>query len=360
MAIDVGQTTVRLRTSWTSEVITAPGFHDPAADPVAAAVGAVRPILAAVAGTLSDDDPVVLAIGHTGLPEPPEELDAVAKLILDEVPAVGEVRLFPDAVTAHAGALSGRPGVVVAAGTGTVGLGVDSTGRAVRVDGVGHLVGDAGSAYDLGRAGLRQAVWHQERRESAPDLHRAARRYLFDDLGLGDDLGAALRRLCWLPDRVKLVAAFARPVIDFARAGDRVAARLVRHAAADLAASVRACCGLIDPAAEDRRIACVGGMFATDTLMEPFRAALDLPDWRVVPADGNVLDGTVLLAGDSAGLHASLGHLRARPTLSVSGPERGFPRVAPVADDAPSLSARGAERASKGDPLAEDRTKGTR
>ncbi|GAB3756726.1 N-acetylglucosamine kinase [Microlunatus parietis] len=310
MAIDVGQTTVRVRTSWTSEVITAPGFHDPAADPVAAAFGAVRPILAAFAGSMIDDVPVVLAIGHTGLPEPAEGLDAVAKLILAELPVVSEVRLFPDAVTAHAGALSGRAGVVVAAGTGTVCLGVDSAGRAARVDGVGHLVGDAGSAYDLGRAGLRQAVWHQERREAASALYEAARRHLLDDLDLGDDLGASLRRLCWLPDRVKLVAAFARPVIDSAQAGDQVAARLVGQAAADLAATVRACAALIEPAAEDRRIACVGGMFASDALAQPFRAALDLADWRVVPADGTVLDGTVLLAGDSPGLHASLGHFR--------------------------------------------------
>ncbi|MFC7619499.1 N-acetylglucosamine kinase [Microlunatus sp. GCM10028923] len=312
MAIDVGQTTVRARTSWASGVITAPGFHDPAADPVAAAFGAVRPVLAELAGSMIDDDPVVLAIGHTGLPEPADELDDVAELILAELPAVAELRLFPDAVTAHAGALSGRAGVVVAAGTGTVCLGIDGAGRAARVDGVGHLVGDAGSAYDLGRAGLRQAVWHQERREPAPDLHQAARRYLFDELGLGDDLGAALRRLCWLPDRVKLVAAFARPVIDFAQAGDPVAERLVGHAAADLAETVRACSALIEPVGEDRRIACVGGMFASDALVQPFLAALGLPDWQVVPADGTVLDGTVLLAGDSAGLHASLGRIRTR------------------------------------------------
>lgn len=60
-------------------------------------------------------------------------------------------------VTAYLAANGTRHGVVVAAGTGVVTLGVGPEGVA-RVDGWGHLLGDAGSAYWIGRAGLDAAL----------------------------------------------------------------------------------------------------------------------------------------------------------------------------------------------------------
>ncbi|WP_152365023.1 N-acetylglucosamine kinase [Microlunatus speluncae] len=319
IAIDAGQTTVRARTSWLPGVLTADGFRDLADAPVAAALGAVRPILAEF-GLV--EQPLVVAIGHTGLPESTTELEELAELVAESLgeDPVGasdsmiDVRLFPDSVTAHAGALSGRPGVVLAAGTGAVCLGVDQDGRSVRADGVGHWIGDEGSAFDLGRSGLRLAARHDDGREPAPALHEAARHYLLDELALAGEFGPALRRLCWVPDRVRLTAAFARQVIDCHRAGDQSAGRLLDRAGAALAETVSACCARIDPPPAERRIACVGGMFtAGDDLLRPLSAALDLPDWQLVPAAGTVLDGVVRLAQETNGIHSSLGHLRKGP-----------------------------------------------
>lgn len=317
MAIDAGQTAVRARASWRPDIVTGPAFRDPDDDPIAAALASVRPVLSDLGpGEL----PLVIAIGHTSLPELPEDRDQFARLVCAElitrqsVSAAIEVMLFADAVAAHAGALSGRPGVVLAVGTGTVCLGIDQAGNEARVDGVGHWVGDEGSAFDLGRSGLRVAARHEDGRESAPMLYDLARRHLIDDLDLGPDLGAALRRLGRIPDRVRATAAFARLVIDCARVGEPAAVRLIKRAAAALAETVTACCTRIDPPAPDRRIACVGGMFDSgDELLGPFTEALDLPDWRVVPADGTVLDGVVRLARAPGELHAALAHFRKGP-----------------------------------------------
>ena len=320
IAIDAGQTAVRARASWHPEVVTAAGFRDLEDDPVAAALGSVRPILAELGHS---EPPAVVAIGHTGLPESPSELEVLAILIAevlagepidDRTAAMIDVRLFPDSVTAHAGALSGRPGVVLAAGTGAVCLGVDQDGRSVRADGMGHWIGDEGSAFDLGRSGLRLAARHDDGRESAPLLYEAARRYLAEECGLGREFGPALRRLCWVPDRVRITAAFAREVITCHRAGESAAGVLLQRAGAALAETIRACCARIDPPPADRRIACVGGMFASgDDLLAPLTAALDLPDWQLVPAAGTVLDGAVLLAQAPNGIHSSLGYLRKGP-----------------------------------------------
>ncbi|MDQ7093436.1 BadF/BadG/BcrA/BcrD ATPase family protein [Desulfosporosinus sp. PR] len=45
-------------------------------------------------------------------------------------------------------------GNVLAVGTGTVALGVNRAGKACRVGGWGHLIGDQGSGYDIGRKAL--------------------------------------------------------------------------------------------------------------------------------------------------------------------------------------------------------------
>ncbi|HLT61630.1 MAG TPA: BadF/BadG/BcrA/BcrD ATPase family protein, partial [Microlunatus sp.] len=211
-------------------------------------------------------------------------------------------------------------GVVVAAGTGTVCLGIDQTGRTAVVDGVGHWAGDEGSAFDLGRSGLRLAARHLDGRASAPLVSECAHRLLVDDHRLGPDLAAALRRLGRVADRVQLTAGFARQVIDCARAGEPAAAALVDRAAAALSDTVAACCARLDPPADGRRIACVGGVFeAGDLVAEPFAAALErvlgpaLDGWRIVPAEGTVLDGVVRLACRPTDLHASLQHLQDGP-----------------------------------------------
>ena len=41
-------------------------------------------------------------------------------------------------------------GNVLAAGTGTVALGVNPEGKVFRVGGWGHIIGDQGSGYDIG------------------------------------------------------------------------------------------------------------------------------------------------------------------------------------------------------------------
>ncbi|MHB8074482.1 BadF/BadG/BcrA/BcrD ATPase family protein [Desulfosporosinus fructosivorans] len=45
-------------------------------------------------------------------------------------------------------------GNVLAAGTGAVALGIDPEGRVIRVGGWGHLIGDQGGGYDIGRKAL--------------------------------------------------------------------------------------------------------------------------------------------------------------------------------------------------------------
>jgi N-acetylglucosamine kinase-like BadF-type ATPase len=72
--------------------------------------------------------------------------------------ATNSIVLASDITTSHAGALGGAPGVVVAAGTGAAALALDQEGRSAICDGWGYLLGDEGSGYAIGRAGLASAL----------------------------------------------------------------------------------------------------------------------------------------------------------------------------------------------------------
>ena len=67
-------------------------------------------------------------------------------------------RVEPDYVIAYWGATHGEPGIVIVAGTGAVAYGRDAAGRTFRSDGLGYLLGDRGSGFDLGISCLRHAA----------------------------------------------------------------------------------------------------------------------------------------------------------------------------------------------------------
>jgi N-acetylglucosamine kinase-like BadF-type ATPase len=63
-----------------------------------------------------------------------------------------------DARIALMGALDGAPGVVVIASTGSIAYGLGADGAVERAGGWGWMIGDDGSAYDLGRRALQSAL----------------------------------------------------------------------------------------------------------------------------------------------------------------------------------------------------------
>jgi N-acetylglucosamine kinase-like BadF-type ATPase len=99
--------------------------------------------------------PAAMGIGVPGIARAPGAAAAFSA-------AVGEAsgvrtRVAPDATTAWLGAFLGRPGIVVIAGTGSVAAG-GSPGVLQRAGGHGHLIGDEGGGYWLGRMALRAAL----------------------------------------------------------------------------------------------------------------------------------------------------------------------------------------------------------
>ncbi len=174
-----------------------------------------------------------VAVGLTGMPgllDRPEELGGHVHRHI----ATRSVIVASDALTTHLGALAGRPGCVVAAGTGVIVLGTDHATIWHQADGWGHLLGDDGSGAWIGDQGLRAALRHADGRDggSAALLEKARSRF--------GDVDAALLAVYGSTWPAHELAAFAPDVASAAHDGDPVARDIWRRAGVHLADSAQA------------------------------------------------------------------------------------------------------------------------
>jgi glucosamine kinase len=245
-----------------------------------------------LAGLPDTDRPAAVCMGLTGVLEPGSHARAVAELLHELVPVTRRVVVTSDVVTSFCGALGLRPGVVVAAGTGAITLAASPAGALARVDGWGYLLDDAGSAFELGRAGLREALRAADGRGGSPALHAAALATFGDLVGLTD-------RVYGAQNPARTIAAFAMQVSDAADAGDPVASRLLGDAGRELARSAVAAASRVLDVGTSVAVSWHGGVFdAGPALLEPFltdlRAAIPTADPH--PPRGDGLDGAAALA----------------------------------------------------------------
>jgi N-acetylmuramic acid 6-phosphate etherase len=292
LAVDAGQTEVRAALTGERGPVsaTAPGVlrlgAETGPDDVAAA------LLAAVAGLGVLPEPAPPAgIGLSGFEAATEDdLRRVRDLLRHEL-GLGRLAIASDGLTSLLGALGDRPGAVVAAGTGAVCVARNGE-RMTKVDGWGSLLGDAGSGFSIGRAGLDAALRHLDGRGGSAALLSAAERRFGPATELPSHIHTA-------PVPTRAVASFAAEVAAEAASGDEVAAAILRDAGRELAASACAALGRLFTADEEAAVSYTGNVFlAGPALLGPFteRVQKGRPGTEVVPPAGDSLTGAALLA----------------------------------------------------------------
>ena len=126
----------------------APGLAEPTG--VAAAVAAIAPLAHRLCDRHAVYSPIALGIGAAGAAfsvDGPRRLTTAMRSALGAGAGAGAVMVASDAITAHAGALAGLPGVAQLAGTGAVAVGIAADGRRHLVDGWGPWLGDEAAFF---------------------------------------------------------------------------------------------------------------------------------------------------------------------------------------------------------------------
>lgn len=211
-------------------------------------------------------------------------------LSLIEQPSVRRVVLAHDSVAQFLGALGDGQGCVIAANTGTVCLAVGPRVTA-RVDGWGHLLGDAGSQYWIGRTGMEAALRGHDGRRQMTALTRAM-------AALYPDVEHAYLDLQAAPDRVARIASFSSVVADLS-ASDRVAGNILDKAAAHLSEAVQAAIRRVHLSGpQPPRVVAVGRVFGNERVLRRFTDFLTLewPSFALREPQGCPIDGVAALA----------------------------------------------------------------
>src|SRR5438309_2418993 len=318
VAVDGGRSRCR------AAVIGADGRPGPVAVgpglPAGAGDGAVDGIVEALAATVASavvggaaprhevGQVEMVSAGLAGLLGTRNVAPAVASRLHERL-GTPRVTLCGDVVAAHAGALPDPDGgVVVAAGTGAVAFGAvpvrvpepdgsategiwrssstvvgapagsgpgDDAGWVVDnavacVDGWGHLLGDVGSGFWIGRRGRDAALRAHDGRGGGS---RLLARLVERDVGPLDRLPELAARAGAGP--VAAIASFSVQVAEAAKAGDEVARYIWLEAAGALADSAVACARRLHPGSQiPISVSWVGGLFSAPDalLLDPFLA----------------------------------------------------------------------------------------
>jgi N-acetylglucosamine kinase-like BadF-type ATPase len=182
----------------------------------------------------------------------------------------GAVILENDVVGALASATGGGPGIVAIAGTGATALGMNAEGKLWRVDGWDYILGDAGSGYCIGLAGIHEAMKMLDgRRQPTRLLDKLVRFY-------GVDGALAMRRLADSGGLGKLrIADFSRCVAEAADEDDLVAQTILGQAANEIANDIEAIVTQLAMEDDAFPIGIVGSVFKSSAwVLEPLRDAI--------------------------------------------------------------------------------------
>lgn len=211
----------------------------------------------------------------------------------------GYVEFVNDVIGAWGTSFGGEDGLAIISGTGSHAVGVIS-GTAVRVGGWGHVFGDEGSAWALGRDAIGACLRALDGRGPQTTLVAGVQEH-FE----GREIASIVAGL-YLAENMKADTAILAQVVDReALGGDAVAQGIIDLAADELGRHIAALAAQL-PVPEGASVGLVGSTWRSEALMAAFRSALDaqggvVASLRAVRVDREPVDGVLALLLRAAG-----------------------------------------------------------
>jgi len=200
-----------------------------------------------------DRDIAAICLGMAGADR--DDDNAVVRGIMRRIGARARIVVVNDALVALVAGIGDSPGVVIICGTGSIAYG-RSADRAARAGGWGHILGDEGSGYWIGRQAVRAVARAADGRGPATSL--TARVLNHFAVAKPSDLVAEIydRQV-----RHHALAQLARVVQQARDEGDEVATQILEQAAHELVRAARSVVERLQMQEEAVQFVLAGGVF---------------------------------------------------------------------------------------------------
>ena len=221
----------------------------------------------------------------------------------DEARAVRAIvrRIFPrsrilvvNALVALVAGAQDAPGIVIIAGTGSIVYGRNAAGEAARAGGWGHMVGDEGSGYWIGREAVTAVMRAADGRGPATRLVDE----ILAHFGVADV--SRLPRIVYARDVPRVNVAALGPIVHrVAREGDAVAVRILERAAEELVIAAQSVTSRLEMRGDAFTFYLAGGAFEVvpSLVDELSRRLIEVaPRSQVQPLSEQPATGAVWLA----------------------------------------------------------------
>ncbi len=198
--------------------------------------------------------PAAICLGIAGVDR--QDDHAVIQGIMKRIGLKARVVIVNDALVALEAGAPGAPGVVIISGTGSIAYGRNAAGEAARSGGWGHVLGDEGSGYWIGRAALRAVLRAADHR--GPETRMTP--MLLEHFGVARPQ-ALLHEVYHYNMKPAAIGALASCVQRAFLEGDAAAAGILRGAANELEGAALSVARRLELVAEPFTFILSGGIF---------------------------------------------------------------------------------------------------
>lgn len=256
---------------------------------------AVEKVLHEVMEAALDDSgvtPAAICLGIAGVDRDDEA--RTVRAIMRRIAHKARTLVVNDALIALVAGAGDQPGIVIIAGTGSIAYGRNAAGEAARAGGWGHMIGDEGSGYWIGREALAAVMRAADGRGPATQLTPE----ILEHYQVADS--SYLPRIVYDRSHPRMAVAALGPLVHkVGEQGDAVAARILERAAEELVLAASSVASRLEMRGDAFSFYLAGGIFRVVPSLTsdlPRRLVEVAPRSQVTVLDNEPAAGAVWLA----------------------------------------------------------------